>query len=79
MPVRRLAEQFPDMDGHVNRCETGIESLFEEHTLFWNKKQFRKTIYTANSGLPGCLFNTGYSRLDAYTTTIEAAYHNTIH
>ena len=43
LSTRRLAEQFPDEAGRPDRRGTGIMSLFEEHTLFWNHKRFQKT------------------------------------
>lgn len=79
MSVRRLAEQFTDSDGKIDHRGTGITSIFEEHTLFWNKRKYKKTFYTLQSGLPECLFNTGYSRLKAYSSMVSAAYNDTLH
>ena len=53
-------------------------SLFEEHTLFWNHKRFQKTFYTADSGLPERLFNTGFSWLEAYHSKVSRAYDDSI-
>jgi hypothetical protein len=79
LSVRCLAEQFTDSNGHVDRRGTGIESIFEQHTLFWNKRQFSKTFYTAQSGYPECLFNSGYTRFNAYTTYVANYIDDTIH
>jgi hypothetical protein len=79
MSVRLLAEQFTDSEGRIDHRGTGIISLFEEHTLFWNRRKYKKTFYTSQSGLPECLFNTGYSRLHSYASKVAAAYDDTIH
>ncbi len=62
-----------DQDG------TEINSSYDSHTLYWNKKQFSKTFCTAESGLPVCLFSSGYSRLSASTSHLSKYYNNTVH
>ena len=52
--------------------------FFDEHTLMWNHKKFTKTFHTATSGLPECLFNTGYSKFNAYSTLVRNHYNNSI-
>ena len=79
MSVRLLAEQFTDSEGRIDHRGTGIISLFEEHTLFWNRRKYKKTFFTSRSGLPECLFNTGYSRLHSYASKVAAAYDDTVH
>ena len=44
----------------------------------WNQKRFKKTFHTATSGLPECLFNTGYSKFNAYSTSIRNHYDDSI-
>ena len=78
LSTRRLAEQFPEGHGGVDRRGTGITSVFEDHTLFWHGNQYRKTFHTANSGLPECLFNTGYSRLKTYTSQVTRHYNDSV-
>jgi hypothetical protein len=63
----RLAEHYPDKDGGPDWDGTGINSSYDTHMLYWNKKQFFKTFHTADSGLPECLFNSEYTRLLAFT------------
>ena len=48
----RLAELYPDASGHPDRNGTGMRSGFDNHVLFWNQEQFKKTFITASSGLP---------------------------
>jgi hypothetical protein len=74
LSTRRLSEQFPDQNGRVDRRGTGITSVFEEHALFWHGRKYHKTFRTANSGLPECLFNTGFSMLDTYTSQVTRHY-----
>jgi hypothetical protein len=75
----QLAEQYCDEKGNQDRDGTGINSSYDAHTLYWNKKQFLKTFHTADSGLPECLFTLGYSRLSAFTSHLAKYYNNTIH
>jgi hypothetical protein len=48
-------------------------------TLYWNKKQFCKTFHTANSGLPECLFTSGYTELSAFTSHLAQYYEDKFH
>jgi hypothetical protein len=59
----QLAELYPNASGHPDWYGTGIQSSFDNHALFWNQEHFKKTFVTALSGLPKCLFNSGYSQL----------------
>jgi hypothetical protein len=43
--------------------------------LIWDHGKYSKTFKTHDSGLPECLFNSGYSRLEAFTATL-APYYN---
>ncbi len=74
----QLAELYPDVSGHPDRYGTGIRSGFDNHVLFWNQEHFKKTFMTALSGLPECLFNSGYSQLQAFSTTISKFYDDKI-
>ena len=83
MPVNllslcRLAELYSDASGHPDRIGTGTQSGFDNHVLFWNQEQFKKTFITASSGLPKCLFNSGYSRLEAFSTMLSSFYDDKI-
>jgi hypothetical protein len=75
----QLAEQYCDEKGNQDRDGTGINSSYDAHTLYWNKKQFLKTFHTADSGLLECLFTSGYSRLLAFTSLLVKYYNDTIH
>jgi hypothetical protein len=74
----RLAELYPDDAGHPDRNETGIRSGYDNHTLYWDKARFSKTFHTASSGLPECLFSSGYSKLDVFSTMMSKVYDDTI-
>ena len=78
LSLRRLAELYPDETGHPDQNGTGIRSGFDNHVLFWNREQFKKTFITASSGLPECLFNSGYSRLEAFSTILSSFYDDKI-
>jgi hypothetical protein len=78
LSLRRLAELYPDATGHPDRNDTGIQSGFDNHVLFWNREQFKKTFITASSGLPECLINSGYSRLEAFSTILSSFYDDKI-
>jgi hypothetical protein len=56
-----LAELYPDDAGHSDHTGTGISSGYDSHTLYWDSARFSKTFHTASSGLPECLFSSGYS------------------
>jgi len=78
LSLRRLAELYPDATGHPDQNGTGIRSGFDNHVLFWNREQFKKTFITASLGLPECLFNSGYSRLEAFSTILSRFYDDKI-
>jgi hypothetical protein len=78
LSLLRLAELYPDVTGHPDRNGTGTRSGFDNHVLFWNQEQFKKTFITASSGLPKCLFNSGYSRLEAFSTILSSFYDDKI-
>jgi len=67
LSLRRLAELYPDDAGHPDRTRTGISSGYDSHTLYWDSARFSKTFHSASSGLPECLFNSGYSKLDVFS------------
>ncbi len=75
--TRVLSKQFLDKNGFDQRG-TGITSVFDDHTLFWDHGQFRKTFKTHSSGLPELLFSSSYSKLESFTTFLVAYYDDTI-
>jgi hypothetical protein len=56
----------------------GISSVSDDHTLFWERGQFSKTFKTHSSGLPECLFSSGYSQLQSFTTFSMPYYNDTV-
>jgi hypothetical protein len=78
LSLRRLAELYPDDAGHPDRTGTGISSGYDSHTLYWDSAWFSKTFHTASSGLPECLFSSGYSKLDVFSTMMSKVYDDTI-
>jgi len=79
LSLRRLAELYPDAAGHPDRTGTGISSGYDRHILSWDNARFSKTFSTASSGLPECLFSSGYSKLDVFSTMISKVYDDTVH
>jgi hypothetical protein len=73
-----LAELYLDSAGYPDRNGTGICSGFDSNTIFWDREKFKKIFQTASLGLPECLFNLGYSRLEMFSTTISNFYNDTI-
>jgi len=67
LSTRVLSEQFTNKHG-FDRQGTGISSVFDNHTLFWDHRKFTKTFMTHSSGLLECLFSSGYSQLKSFTT-----------
>jgi len=53
LSTRVLSEQFTNEHG-FDRQGTGISSVFDNHTLFWDHGKFNKTFKTHSSGLPEC-------------------------
>jgi hypothetical protein len=78
LSLRRLAELYPDNSGHPDRTGTGISSGYDSHTLYWDSTRFSKTFHTASSGLPECLFSSGYSKLNVFSTMMSKVYEDTI-
>jgi hypothetical protein len=78
LSTRVLSKQFSNENG-FDRQGTGITSVFDDHTLFWDHGQFCKTYKTHSSGLPELLFNSGYSQLQSFTTFLQPYYDNTVH
>ena len=74
LSTRRLSELYPDARGQSDVAGTGIHSRFNTHVLTWNHKKHSKAFSTAGSGLPECLFNTGYSRFQTYTSLVGKYY-----
>ncbi len=61
LSLRLLAEMYLDTSGHPDQNGTGIHSGYDNHIIFWNQEQFKKSFITASSGFHKCLFNSGYS------------------
>ena len=59
MSTQRLSKLYPNGIGQPDKRGTEVTSVVEEYTLFWNRTKCTKTFHTADSGLPGYLFNTG--------------------
>jgi hypothetical protein len=78
LSLRRLAELYLDSSGYPDKSGTGIRSGFDSHTMFWDHEKYKKTFCTASSGLPECLFNLGYSRLELFSTTMSKYYNDRI-
>ena len=72
--TRRLAKLFSDENSNPDRHDTGITSPFNTLVLFWNHNKFKKTFSVATSGLPECLFNTGYSNYVSYVSKVSNYY-----
>jgi hypothetical protein len=65
-----LSKQFTD-ENRINTHGTGIHSCYEDHTLIWDHGKYRKTFETHASRLPECLFSSGYSCLETYSTILH--------
>jgi hypothetical protein len=72
-----LSKQFTNEHG-FDQQGTGISSVFDDHTLFWDHGQFSKTFKTHSSGLSECLFSSSYSQLQSFTTFLMPYYNDTI-
>jgi hypothetical protein len=79
LSLQQSAEHYPNENGTSDQNGTGIDLSYDSHTLYWNKKQFSKTFPTADSGLPECLFNSGYTQLLAFTSHLAQFYNDRIH
>ena len=77
LSTRVLSRQFTDKNG-IDLHGTGIHSCYEDHTLIWDHGKYRKTFKTHDSGLPECLFSSGYSRLEVYSSLISSYYNDGI-
>jgi hypothetical protein len=77
LSTRVLSRQFADANG-IDLHGTGIHSCYEDHTLIWDHGKYQKTFKTHDSGLPECLFSSGYSRLETYSSLISSYYNDGI-
>ena len=77
LSTRVLSRQFADANG-IDLHGTGIHSCYENHTLIWDHGKYQKTFKTHDSGLPECLFSSGYSRLEVYSSLISLYYNDGI-
>ncbi len=75
LSMRVLSEQFTNEHGFDQQV-TGISSIFDDHTLYWDHSHFSKTFKTHSSGLPECLFSSGYSQLQSFTTFLMPYYND---
>jgi hypothetical protein len=73
-----LSKQFTDKDGGFDKHGTGIILCYDNHTLIWDHGKYSKTFKMHDSGLPECLFNSGYSRLEAFTATLAPYYNDCV-
>ena len=55
-----------------------MSSFLDKHELIWNHKKHKLTFSTATSGLPECLFNTGYSNFVSYATKLSKHYDDSL-
>ncbi len=75
--TRVLSKQFTDEKG-IDTHGTGIHLCYEDHTLIWDHGKYCKTFKTHASGLPRCLFSSGYSCLETYTTMLASHYDDAV-
>ncbi len=73
-----LCKQFTDKDGGFDKHGTGINSCYDNQTLIWDHGKYSKTFKMHVSGLPECLFNSGYSCLEAFTATLAPHYNDCV-
>jgi hypothetical protein len=72
-----LSKQYVDENG-FDKEGTGVYSVYDNHVLFWDYGQYSKTFKTHSSGLPECLFSSGYSHLNVFITFLIQHYNDTI-
>jgi hypothetical protein len=77
LSTRVLSKQFTDKNG-IDMHGTGIHLFYKDHTLIWDHGKYCKTFKTHASGLPECLFSSGYSHLETYFTMLTLYYDDTI-
>jgi hypothetical protein len=77
LSTRVLSKQFTDENG-IDTHRTGIHSFYEDHTLIWDHGKYCRTFKTHALGLPECLFSSGYSRLETYSTMLASYYDDTV-
>jgi hypothetical protein len=74
LSIQVISIQFTDKDGGFDKHGTGINLCYDDHTLIWDHGKYSKTFKMHDSGLPECLFNSGYSCLEAFTATLAPYY-----
>jgi hypothetical protein len=72
-----LSKQFTDEKG-TDTHETGICSCYKDHKLIWDHGKYCKTFKTHASGLPECLFSSGYCCLETHTTMLASYYDDAV-
>ncbi len=72
-----LSKQYVNDNG-FDKHGTGVLSTYDTHVLIWDHRQYSKTFKTHSSGLPECLFNSGFSHLNTFTTFLMQHYDDTI-
>ncbi len=72
-----LSIQFTDENG-IDTHGTGINACYEDQTLIWDHGKYCKTYKTHASDLPKCLFSSGYSCLETYTTMLASYYDDAV-
>jgi hypothetical protein len=72
-----LSKQYVNENG-FDKQGTGVWSAYDTHVLIWDHSRYSKMFKMHSSGLPECLFNSGYSRLNTFTTFLIQHYDNSI-
>jgi hypothetical protein len=77
LTTRVLSIKFTDENG-IDTHGTGIHLCYEDHTLIWDHDKYCKIFKTHASGLPKCLFSSGYSCLETCTTMLASYYDDAV-
>jgi hypothetical protein len=77
LSTRVLGKQYVD-ENDFDKQGTGVWSAYDTHVLIWDHGRYSKTFKTHSSGLPECLFNSGYSCLNTSTPFLIQHYDNSI-
>jgi hypothetical protein len=77
LSTRVLSKKYIDENG-FDKMGTGVWSTYDTHILVWDHGQYSKMLKTHSSGLPECLFNSGYSCLNTFKALLTRHYDDTI-
>jgi hypothetical protein len=72
-----LSKKLTDENG-IDTHGTGIHLCYEDPTLIWDHSKYCKTFKTHALGLPECLFSSGYSCLETYSTMLASYYNDAV-